>query len=74
MRKLTDEQVVKIRHLVWDEGYTYRAAAEAVGITEICWTSLTAVVRGLAYKTLGGPTGGAAGRKPRRPREAVQES
>ena len=61
--KLTPEQVLALRRLVWEEGMSYLSAAEKVG-ANVCWSNLWNAIRGLSWKTVGGPTGGAEGRKP----------
>jgi hypothetical protein len=71
MRKCTDEQVLKIRDLIWNQGKGYNEAVREAGVDRLAWTSITAIARGTAYKRLGGPTGI---RRPKKTDEAVQES
>jgi len=59
---LTDEQVKHLRVLVWDAGLTYREAIKAMNIPRLNGNVMRAI-RGLAYKSAGGPTGGEHGRK-----------
>jgi hypothetical protein len=62
--KLTSEKVLELRRLVWEEGMSYLSAAEKVGVSNIHWSNLWKAIRGLSWKTVGGPTGGIEGRKP----------
>lgn len=70
MRKCTDEQVLKIRDLIWNQGKGYNEAAREAGVDRLAWTSITAIARGTAYKRLGGPTGI---RRPKKTNETVPE-
>ncbi len=70
MRKLTDEQVLKIRDLIWNQGKGYNEAVREAGADRLAWTSITAIARGTAYKRLGGPTGI---RRPKKTNETVPE-
>ena len=72
MTKLNKEIVRTLRHLVWVEGYGYREAALAVGAEDLAWTSIWAAIRGLSWKTAGGPTGGAEGRHPNKSKKKVK--
>lgn len=74
--KLTADIVKRLRELVWDEGYGYREAAVQLDVDpDLSWTSLWAAVRGLTWKTAGGPTGGRDGRHPtkRRKKDETQK-
>lgn len=63
MKRLTAEQVLEMRKLVWEKGFTYLAAAEAVGAGGVHWSNLWNAIRGFSWKKVGGPTGGETGRK-----------
>ena len=63
MKRLTAEQVLEMRKLVWEQGFTYLAAAEAVGAQGVHWSNLWNAIRGFSWKRVGGPTGGVEGRK-----------
>lgn len=63
--KMTPEIVRKLRSLVWEDGMPYRRAAQSLGL-DIHWTTIWNAVRGLSWKTVGGPTGGVEGRHPSR--------
>jgi hypothetical protein len=65
--KMTPEIVRKLRSLVWEKNMQYRHAAQILGIDDsIHWSTLWNAVRGLSWKTAGGPTGGTEGRHPSR--------
>jgi hypothetical protein len=45
MRKCTDEQVLKIRDLIWNQGKGYNEAAREAGVDRLAWTSITAIAQ-----------------------------
>lgn len=63
-QKLDAETVLVLRHLVWEKKMTYWKAAEKVGFKkgDITWRGLWKAIRGLTWRRIGGPMGGAYGR------------
>jgi len=55
-RKFTDEQVEKIRVMVWEKGISQRAASRMCGMKSR-GGSFWKMLHGYAYETAGGPTG-----------------